>query len=58
MSDCAMITYDWNSYNISNQYGFILSAGQGCYVGISRLNNGSYGTMQLFFEDSNILFFD
>jgi hypothetical protein len=53
------MTFTENSVGSNSQLGFNLDAGKGCYVEIKRLPMGSYGTMQLAFDDpSSIMVFD
>lgn len=58
-SDCTNVTFTQNSVSQSVQFGFNLQPGSGCYIQINRLNNGSYGSMAVSYDDpTSILVFD
>ena len=57
-SVCTSVEFNNDSYNEILQYSFSLLPGSGCEVGISRTDDGSYGTMTFTFEDESILIFD
>jgi hypothetical protein len=56
--DCTNVTFSDVSVGQRMQYGFGLPPGQGCFVQIDRIRNGSYGTMTLNYDDPSILVFD
>ncbi len=56
--DCTNVTYTDSSVGTVSQYAFGLPPGQGCYIQIDRIRNGSYGTMTVNYDDPSILVFD
>lgn len=48
-----------NSVGQSVQQGFTLDPGNGCYIQIDRLQMGSIGSMQVYYDDpSSLMVFD
>ena len=58
LSECITVTYSADDYNITYNYGFSLLPGYGCYIKMNRLDNGSYGTVVLTYDDPNLMIFD
>ena len=55
---CTNVTFTEVSVGQIFEYGFGLPPGHGCFIQIDRFRNGSYGTMQFYFDDPSIMVFD
>ena len=57
-ADCMNMTFTGSSAGTTSSQGYGLLPGYGCYIKIDRLEDGSYGTIKLMYDDANIKVFD
>lgn len=57
-ADCMNMTFTAQSIRTTQSQGYGLLPGYGCYIKIDRLEDGSYGTLTLVYDDENVRVFD